>query len=70
MSLINFNDTNKDDDDNGDDYFIDDINEMLGDIQAASHVGVQEEPATHRGSRTFVELETTTFDSRQWKCLN
>ncbi|XP_042992270.1 uncharacterized protein LOC122318744 [Carya illinoinensis] len=60
---INFMAEDKDDTpDDGDNSYIDDIDDMLGDIHVANNVGQEEDMAPHPREPSTVEPEPTTFE--------
>ncbi|XP_040990902.1 uncharacterized protein LOC121238122 [Juglans microcarpa x Juglans regia] len=59
---LNINSDNDNDNDNVDDSYIDDIDDMLGDIHVATTVGVDEDMDAHIAGPSSVELEPTSFE--------
>ncbi|XP_041025465.1 uncharacterized protein LOC121265859 [Juglans microcarpa x Juglans regia] len=59
---MNFMGEDKDDNDNGDDSYIDDIDDILGDICTATTVGVDEDMAPHPVQTNTIDLKPTTFE--------
>ncbi|KAF5467964.1 hypothetical protein F2P56_012164 [Juglans regia] len=59
---MNFMGPDDEEPDNLDDSYVDDIDDMLGDIHAATTVGIDEDAAPHTSGTSTVEPEPTTFE--------